>query len=92
MSSLIHYRFKAGMGEWSRLAFDGHALPLYEVKKLITTAKKLNPADQEASSGRAGGEGKTLQDFELILTNLSARENTLEATAFAGRLSRACLT
>lgn len=79
MSSLIHYRFKAGLGDWSRLSFEGHALPLYELKKQIVAAKKLNPIDQTDGGGGAGGggrgegAGRTLQDFELIITNGSAR-------------------
>lgn len=75
MSSVIHYRFKAGSSEWSRLAFEGHALTLGELKKHIIAQKKLNPAQEHGGASTAGGGeapsgGRTLQDFELVLTNV----------------------
>lgn len=82
MSSVIHYRFKAGSGEWSRIAFEGHALSLGELKRAIADQRKLNPQQQQAiagagaapaaagaAPGEGGGGGRMLQDFELILSN-----------------------
>lgn len=65
MSSLVHYRFKAGgSSDWSRIQFDGHAITVGELKKAITIAKKLAPNIDDTSTG------KMLQDFELVLTDL----------------------
>ena len=85
MSSVIHYRFKAGSSEWARIAFEGHAITLGELKRAIADQKKLNPTQQSAMSGAGGGTegaasaggghgGRQLQDFELLLTNSETGE------------------
>lgn len=84
MSSVIHYRFKAGSSEWSRIVFEGHATTLGELKRAIAEQKKLNPTQQSAMSGTGGGAeggapggahgGRMLQDFELLLTNSDTGE------------------
>lgn len=84
MSSVIHYRFKAGSSEWARIQFEGHATTLGELKRAIADQKKLNPTQQSAMAGAGGGEGegagrgggggRMLQDFELIITNADTNE------------------
>jgi hypothetical protein len=79
MSSVIHYRFKAGSSEWSRVPFEGHAITLGELQRAIATQRKLNTQQQTSMSG-AGEGGSTshgsrlLNDFELVLTNVDTNE------------------
>jgi hypothetical protein len=84
MSSVIHYRFKAGAAEWSRVSFEGHALTLGELKRAIAEQRKLTPQQQSTLAGAgaglgeaAGGGGRMLQDFELVLMNVDTNEGAL---------------
>jgi hypothetical protein len=83
MSSVIHYRFKAGAAEWSRVSFEGHALTLGELKRAIAEQRKLTPQQQStlagagAGLGEAAGGGRMLQDFELVLMNVDTNEGAL---------------
>jgi E3 ubiquitin-protein ligase RBBP6 len=58
LTSVIHYKFKNAAKKWDTITFDGPVIAVSELKKIITTTKKLGKSD----------------DFDLLITNAQTGE------------------